>query len=216
MLNYIWMGLMAVAVVVGAFTGRLPEVTEAAFKMAALGVTIALDLIGIMALWLGMMRLAEKAGVIRWLALLLKPIMKRLFPEIPSEHPAIGSMLMNISASWLGLGNAATPLGLKAMEELQELNPDKETASNSQVLFLAINTASITLVPTTIIAVRIAAGSAAPLEIIGTTIFASGCATVVAILAAKLYGRLPWFRAKPPVGLSSTAVNGGEVNDGNA
>ena len=216
MLNYIWMGLMAVAVVVGAFTGRLPEVTEAAFKMAALGVTIALDLIGIMALWLGMMRLAEKAGVIRWLAWLIRPIMKRLFPEIPSDHPAIGSMLMNISASWLGLGNAATPLGLKAMEELQDLNPDKETASNSQVLFLAINTASITLVPTTIIAVRIAAGSAAPLEIIGTTIFASGCATVVAIIAAKFYGRLPWFRARTPVGLSSTAVNGGEGNDGHA
>ncbi|MBL7032713.1 MAG: nucleoside recognition protein [Candidatus Delongbacteria bacterium] len=207
MLNYIWMGLMAIAVIVGAFTGRLPEVTEAAFNMAALGVTIALDLIGIMALWLGMMRLAEKAGVIRWLAWLIRPIMKRLFPEIPSDHPAIGSMLMNISASWLGLGNAATPLGLKAMEELQELNPEKETASNSQVLFLAINTASITLVPTTIIAVRIAAGSAAPLEIIGTTIFASGCATVVAILAAKLYARLPWFRARQL---------GEEVNNGAA
>ena len=207
---------MAIAVIVGIFTGRLPEVTTAAFEMAALGVTIALDLIGIMALWLGMMRLAEKAGLIRWLAWLIKPVMKRLFPEIPSDHPAVGSMLMNISASWLGLGNAATPLGLKAMEELQELNPDKETASNSQVLFLAINTASITLVPTTIIAVRIAAGSRAPLEIIGTTIFASGCATVVAILASKFYGRLPWFRTRPPVGIPPADAIDEEVKNGNA
>ncbi len=194
MLNYIWFALVSVAVVVGAVNGRLPEVTKAAFDMAQTGVDIALGLIGVMALWLGMMRVAEKAGVIRWLAWLIRPVMRRLFPEIPPDHPVHGSMLMNISASWLGLGNAATPLGLKAMEQLQELNGKSKTASNAQILFLAINTASITLVPSTIIAVRISAGSAAPLEIIGTTIFASGVATVVAVTAAKLYQRLPWFR----------------------
>lgn len=189
MLNYIWFALVGLSVIIGGVNGRLPEVTQAAFDMAKLGVEIAFGLIGVMALWLGLMRVAEKAGVIGWLVWLIRPIMKRLFPELPPDHPVMGSMLMNISASWLGLGNAATPLGLKAMEQLQELNPKKEEASNSQILFLAINTASITLIPTTIIAVRISAGSTSPLDIIGTTIFASGVATVVAIVASKLLAR---------------------------
>jgi spore maturation protein A len=190
MLNYIWIGLILSSVVIGAFTGRLDAVTEAAFKMAETAVSIAIGLIGVMSLWLGLMRIAEKAGMIEFLARLLKPIFRRLFPEVPDGHPALGSILLNISASWLGLGNAATPMGLKAMEQLQELNPQKDTASNSQVTFLAINTASITLLPTTIIAVRVSAGSANPAEIIGTTIFASGCATIVAIIASRLLQRV--------------------------
>ena len=185
MLNYIWIGLMVVSVITGIFTGRLDQVTKAAFDMAETAVTIAIGLVGIISLWLGVMRVAEKAGVIRFLAWLLSPVFRLFFPEIPKGHPVIGSMLLNISASWLGLGNAATPLGLKAMEQLQELNPSKETASDSQVTFLAINTASITIIPSTIIAVRADAGSLNPTEIIGTTIFASGCATIVAILAAR-------------------------------
>lgn len=189
MLNYIWILLILSSVVIGAITGRLDAVTKAAFDMAETAVSIAIGLIGVMSLWLGLMRVAEKAGMIGFLARLLKPVFRRLFPEIPDGHPALGSILLNISASWLGLGNAATPMGLKAMEQLQELNPAKDTASNSQVTFLAINTASITLLPTTIIAVRISAGSADPASIIGTTIFASGCATIVAILASRLLQR---------------------------
>ncbi len=189
MLNYIWIGLMVVSVITGMCTGRLDEVTKAAFDMAEAAVTIALSLVGVMSLWLGVMRVAEKAGVIRFLAWMLSPVFRLFFPEIPKGHPVIGSMLLNISASWLGLGNAATPLGLKAMEQLQELNTSRDTASDSQVTFLAINTASITIVPSTIIAVRAGAGSANPAEIIGTTLFASGCATVVAIVAARTLRR---------------------------
>jgi spore maturation protein A len=189
MMTWIWLALVVGSVVVGAFTGRLDEVSKAAFDMAGVAVTIALSLIGVMSLWLGLMRVAEKAGMIQLLAKAIRPIFRRLFPDIPDGHPALGSMLLNISASWLGLGNAATPLGLKAMEQLQELNPRKDTASNSQVTFLAINTASITLIPTTIIAVRAGAGSAQPAEIVGTTLVASGIATVVAILASRLLPR---------------------------
>ncbi len=195
MLTWIWLGLVVLSVVVGAFTGRLDEVTKAAFDMAGTAVTIALSLVGVMSLWLGLMRVAEKAGIIQLLAKVIQPVFRRLFPEIPAGHPALGSILLNVAASWLGLGNAATPLGLKAMEQLQELNPHKETASNSQVTFLAINTASITLIPTTIIAVRAANGSANPAEIVGTTLVASGTATVVAIVASRLLQRL--FPVKP-------------------
>jgi spore maturation protein A len=189
MLTWIWLALVLCSVIVGAFNGRLDEVTKAAFDMAGTAVTIALSLVGVMSLWLGLMRVAEKAGLIQLLARAIRPVFRRLFPDIPDGHPALGSMLLNISASWLGLGNAATPLGLKAMEQLQELNPRKDTASNSQVTFLAMNTASITLIPTTIIAVRVAAGSANPAEIVGTTLVASGAATVVAILASRLLQR---------------------------
>ncbi|MDP2360874.1 MAG: nucleoside recognition domain-containing protein [bacterium] len=202
MMTWIWLALVVGSVVVGAFTGRLDEVSKAAFDMAGVAVTIALSLIGVMSLWLGLMRVAEKAGMIQLLAKAIRPIFRRLFPDIPDGHPALGSMLLNISASWLGLGNAATPLGLKAMEQLQELNPRKDTASNSQVTFLAINTASITLIPTTIIAVRAGAGSAQPAEIVGTTLVASGIATVVAILASRLLPR--FFPIQP-------AEQGGEA-----
>jgi len=198
MLTWIWIGLVVASVVVGAVNGKLDAVTKAAFDMAETGVTIALGLVGVMALWLGLMRVAEKAGVIQALARLLRPLFRKLFPQIPDGHPALGSILLNVSASWLGLGNAATPLGLKAMEQLQELNPVKDTASDAQVTFLAINTASVTLVPTTIIAVRTAAGSAQPTEIVGTTILASGCATVVAIVASRLLARLFPVKAAPP------------------
>jgi len=165
---------------------KMKEVTNSTLSIAGDAVTIALGLIGIMALWLGVMKVAEEAGLIALLAKLLKPVMKKLFPEIPSDHPAIGSMIMNISANMLGLGNAATPFGLKAMEEMESLNPQKGVASNSMITFLAINTAGLTLIPTTAIAVRAAAGSANPAIIIGTSIFGAGCATIAGISAAKL------------------------------
>ncbi len=196
MLNYIWFALIIIALIVGAINGRIEEVTKAAFEYAGTSVEIALGLIGIMAFWLGIMNIAQEAGMVKLLARAIKPVSKRLFPEIPSEHPAMGAMILNIAANWLGLSNAATPLGLKAMEELQKINPEKDTATNAMATFLALNTASITLIPATIIAVRTTMGSADPAEIIGTTIFASSCACVVAVTATKLLQRLPIFRVE--------------------
>ena len=180
----------------------MKNVTNEAIGKAGVAVKIALGLIGIMALWLGVMKVAEDAGLIAKLANMIKPITKKLFPEIPSDHPAIGAMLMNISANMLGLGNAATPFGLKAMDELDKLNPEKGTATNAMVTFLAINTAGLTLIPATAIAVRAAQGSADPAIIIGTSIFGASCATVTGIVAAKLFEKFPitqgeignWFR----------------------
>jgi len=165
---------------------KMQNVTNSVLDYAGTAVTIALGLIGIMALWLGVMKVAEDAGLIRLLAKSVRPITKRLFPEIPSDHPAMSSMIMNISANMLGLGNAATPFGLKAMEEMEKINPNKGTASNSMVTFLAINTAGLTLIPATAIAVRAASGSSNPAIIIGTTIFGAFCATVAGVSAAKI------------------------------
>ena len=198
MLNWVWLGLVAVAVVVGALTGRLDAVTRAAFDSARTAVEIAFGLVGIMTLWLGVIKVGEEAGLVRVLARLIRPLARRLFPDVPADHPALGAMLLNIAASWLGLGNAATPLGLKAMDELQKLNPQKDTASDAMVTFLALNTACITLVPATMIAVRATLGSANPTEIVLPTILASACATVVAATAARLLRRLPAFRAPRP------------------
>jgi len=180
---------------------KLKDITNAALDYAGTAVNIAIGLIGIMALWLGVMKVAEDAGLIALIAKWLKPVMKKLFPDVPPDHPAMGSMIMNISANMLGLGNAATPFGLKAMEELDKLNPDKGTATNSMVTFLAINTAGLTLIPATAIAVRAAAGSSDPAIIIGTSIFGAGCATIAGITAAKVLEKFPvsggftnWFR----------------------
>jgi spore maturation protein SpmA len=165
---------------------KMKGVTDAALDYAGTAVTIALGLIGIMALWLGVMRVAEEAGLIKIIASSLKPVTKRLFPDIPSDHPAMSAMIMNISANMLGLGNAATPFGLKAMEEMENINPNKGTATNSMVTFLAINTAGLTLIPATAIAVRAASGSSNPAIIIGTSIFGAFCATVAGVSAAKI------------------------------
>jgi spore maturation protein A len=196
MLNYIWLTLLIISIIVGAINGRITQVTEAAFEYAKISVSIAFDLIGIMTLWLGIMKIAEKAGLVQLLARLFRPMGQRLFPDIPVDHPAMGSMILCIAASWLGLGNAATPLGLKAMEELQLLNPHQNIASDSQALFLTLNTASVTLIPATIIGVRVALGATNPQEIIGTTIFASGCATVVGVIVTKFLAKLPVFAIK--------------------
>ncbi|HNS71868.1 MAG TPA: nucleoside recognition domain-containing protein [bacterium] len=187
MMNYVWFGLVAIAFLTGAFTGNIEAVTKGALDSAATAVNIALGLIGIMTMWLGIMKLAEEAGLVRILSNIIKPVSRRLFPEIPADHPAIGSILLNVSANWLGLSNAATPMGLKAMEQLQSLNDKKDTASNSMIMFLALNTGSITLIPMTVIAVRASLGSTNPTEIIGSTIFASTMATIFGILAAKSF-----------------------------
>lgn len=197
MLNYIWFGMMAIAVVVGVFTGRIDAVTEAAIDMAKTAVEISIGLIGIMALWLGVMKIAEESGLIRIIARALRPIMVRLFPDVPADHPAMGSIVLNMSANMLGLGNAATPLGLKAMEELQELNPDKETASNAMVMFLAINTSSVQLIlPATVVALMGAVSS----QVFITTILATLCSTTAAIITVKLLEKSKRFAVPPPAG----------------
>jgi spore maturation protein A len=190
MLNYIWFGMMAIAVVAGIYNGKIDAVTDAAIDMAKVSVEIAIGLIGIMALWLGIMKIAEASGLIRVIARLLKPLTIRLFPDVPADHPAIGSIVLNMSANILGLGNAATPLGLKAMEELQELNEKKDTASNAMVMFLAINTSSVQLIlPATVVALMGATAS----EIFITTILATTCSTIAAIAAVKFLERRKRF-----------------------
>ncbi len=198
MLNFIWVAMILISIIVGFFTGNLNAVTDAAIQNGTLAVEIAIGLIGIMAFWLGVMKIAEHGGIIKLLSKMIKPLSRLLFPNIPSDHPAIGTMLMNVVANWLGLGNAATPLGLKAMEELQKINPEKDTASNAQIIFLAINTASITFIPITVIGVRTKFASMNPFEIISTSIFASTCACITAITVAKIMQRLPWFRKTDP------------------
>jgi spore maturation protein SpmA len=195
-LNYIWLALVVLAVGIGGWNNRLNEVTAGAFDGAKTAVTIALGLIGVMALWLGVMRLAERAGLVQRIARGLRPIMRRLFPDVPPEHPAMGSMLMNMAANMLGLGNAATPLGLRAMRDLETLNPRPGVASNAMCTFLAINTASVQLIPATAIALLAAAGSKQPTAIVGTALLATLCAATVAITAAKILEKLPFFRLR--------------------
>jgi spore maturation protein SpmA len=195
-LNYIWLALVVLAVAIGGWNNRLNEVTAGAFDGAKTAVTIALGLIGIMALWLGVMRLAERAGLVQRIARGLRPIMRRLFPDVPPEHPAMGSMLMNMAANMLGLGNAATPLGLRAMRDLETLNPRPGVASNAMCTFLAINTASVQLIPATAIALLAAAGSKRPTAIVGMALLATLCAATVAITVAKILEKLPFFRLR--------------------
>ena len=173
---------------------KLKAVTQAALDYASTAVTIALGLIGIMALWLGVMKVAEEAGLLKIVTRMLTPVTKRLFPDVPPDHPAVGAMIMNIAANMLGLSNAATPLGLKAMEELNKLNPKVGTATNAMCTFLAINTGGLILIPATAIAVRAAAGSANPGLIIGTSIVGASCATIAGIVAARILQGLPRYK----------------------
>ena len=196
MLNYIWLALVLLAVLIGGWTDHLKEVTSGALDGAKTAVTIALGLIGVMALWLGVMRLAERAGLVQRIARILRPLMQRLFPDVPADHPAMGSMLMNMAANMLGLGNAATPLGLRAMRDLERLNPRPGVASDAMCTFLAINTSSVQLVPATAIAILAAAGSARPTAIVGTALLATLCAATVAVLAAKTLQRMRIFRPR--------------------
>ena len=190
MLNYIWFGMMFIAVIVGILTGNIDAVTQAAIDMAKTAVEIAIGLIGIMALWLGTMKIAEESGLIRIIARAIRPITIRLFPDVPEDHPAIGSIILNMAANLLGLGNAATPLGLKAMKELQDLNPEKETATNAMCTFLAINTSSVQLIlPATVVALMGAAAN----QIFITTILATGLSTIAAIIAVRFLEKLKRF-----------------------
>lgn len=196
MINIIWATLIIIGFAVGAITGNLDQVTNAAIDSAKSAVELAIGLIGIMALWLGIMKIGEDSGLIRGIGRLLRPVMVLLFPDVPPDHPAMGAMVMNISANLLGLGNAATPFGLKAMEELQKLNKKKDTATNAMVTFLAINTSSVTLIPASTIAILSAAGAINPTEIIGPTIMATTISTIVAIILSKLLQDLPRYEVK--------------------
>jgi len=189
MLNYIWFALMAIALVVAIFTGKAADVTSASVQSAKTAVEISLGLVGVMTLWLGIMRVAEKAGLVTMLGRLLRPFSRLLFPEVPPDHPAIGAVILSVAANMLGLSNAATPLGIKAMEELQELNPEKETASNAMVTFMVLNTSGIQFIPATIIAVLAAAGSKNPTAVISTTLIATLCGAVAAVTTAKILQR---------------------------
>jgi spore maturation protein A len=197
MLNYIWFGLMAIAVIVAAFNGTAEAVSKAAIDSAKTAVEIAIGLVGVMTLWLGIMRVAEAGGLVTILGRLLRPVLRRLFPEVPSDHPANGSIVLSIAANMLGLSNAATPFGIKAMEELQTLNPEPDTATNAQVTFMALNTAGVQLVPATMIGVLAAAGSKSPTAIISTSLVATFIGTIAALVAAKLLQR--FYPTRPAV-----------------
>ena len=195
MLNYIWLGLMVCAVIIGGWNGQLKEVADKSLDWANIAVVnIAFTLIGVMALWLGIMRLADRAGLVALLARGLRPVMRLIFPDVPAEHPAMGSMLLNIAANMLGLGNAATPLGLRAMKDLESLNPRPGTATNAMCTFLAINTSGIQLIPVTAIAILVANKSTNPTAIVGTSIVCTACAAVSGVLMARFLSRLPGFR----------------------
>jgi spore maturation protein A len=190
MLNYIWFGLMATAFVVAAFHGTVDGVTRGAMESASSAVQIAIGLIGIMTLWLGIMRVAEAAGLVTLLGRALRPALRLMFPEVPADHPAAGAIVIAVAANMLGLNNAATPLGIKAMEELQALNPDKDTASNAMVTFLAMTTSGVQLIPATMIGVLAAAGSQQPTAIIAPSIIATFIGTVAAVACAKILQRV--------------------------
>jgi spore maturation protein A len=190
MLNYIWFGLMAIALVVAAFTGTVDGVTRGAMESASTAVQVAIGLVGIMTLWLGMMRVAEAAGLVSLLGRAVRPLLRRLFPEVPAEHPAGGAIVLAIAANMLGLNNAATPLGIKAMEDLQTLNADKDAATNPMVTFLAMTTSGVQLIPATMIGVVAAAGSQQPTAIIAPSIVATFVGTVAAVATAKVLQRV--------------------------
>ena len=204
MLNYIWFGLMAVAFVVAAFRGTAEGVTTGAIDSASTAVQIAIGLVGVMTLWLGMMRVAEAAGLVSLLGRALRPLLRVLFPGVPAEHPAAGAIVLAIAANVLGLANAATPLGIKAMEELQTLNPDKDTATDAMVTFTALTTSGVQLVPATMLGILAAAGSLAPTAIIAPSIVATFAGTVAAVAAARLLRR--FYPVAPPPSPAEPAV----------
>ncbi len=211
MLNYVWLGLIVFAVLIGGWEGRLKEVADQSFEMAEFAVVkTAFPLIGIMVFWLGLMRLAERSGLVTLLARVLRPVMRRLFPDVPPEHPAMGSMVMNIAANMLGLGNAATPLGLRAMKDLELLNPRPGTATNAMCTFLAINTSSVQIVPVTTMAILAANNSVSPSAIVGTSLIATACACGSGVLTARLLAKSPFFKLPAVFAAAPSAVSKNE------
>lgn len=196
MLNIIWLGMIFISVVVGIIQGRLDLVVKAVTDSARLAFEIALGLAGIMSLWLGIMSIATESGLVSKLGTLLKPILKRLFPDIPHDHPAMGAIVMNIAANMLGLANAATPFGLQAIKELQSLNENTKVATNSMCMFLALNTSSVQLIPATAIAYLATNGSTNPSSVILSSLLATSISTLVAIIAVKRLATWSCFKMK--------------------
>lgn len=188
-MNYIFYALIVLSIVIGAINGKLPDVVNSILTGAEKSVKIAFSLIGIMAFWLGIMKIAEKSGLVELIAKLINPITRKLFNEIPSKDPAIGNIAMNFSANALGLTNAATPIGIRAMQDLQKHNINKKTASNAMCMLLAINTAGFQLIPATVIAVLVGIGYKNPTEIIAPTLLVTSFTFISAIIIAKIFQR---------------------------
>ena len=189
-MNYIWYFLIVISIIFGAINGTLDDVAKAIFTGTELSVKIILTLLGIMTFWLGIMKIAEKSGIVEFISKILKPVARIIFPQIPKNSPIIGDVAMNFSANALGLANAATPMGIKAMEGMQEINEDKESASDSMCTLLAMNTAGFQLIPATVIAILAANGSESPTEIIVPTLIVTSVAFVSAIIIAKLFQKV--------------------------
>ncbi|MCX7725785.1 MAG: spore maturation protein [Chitinispirillaceae bacterium] len=188
-INYIWFFLIIGSIIVASYNGKMEAISKATFESAKNAVNLAISLIGAMAFWLGIMKVVEDAGLTHTIARIIKPAMSKLFPDVPPEHPAMSAMIMNISANMLGLGNAATPFGIKAMIELDKLNKNKGIATDAMCLFLAINTSSVTLLPLGVISVRAAAGATKPSSILIPSLLATTISTLTAIIVAKLLAR---------------------------
>ncbi|HLR01412.1 MAG TPA: nucleoside recognition domain-containing protein [Virgibacillus sp.] len=186
MVNIIWAGMAIIGIIYAMFNGTMNEVSEAIFTEAKEAVTLSIGLISILVFWLGIMRIAEKASILNVMARIMRPVVVKLFPDIPKDHPAMGYILSNIAANLFGLGNAATPMGIKAMEQMKTLS-QSNTASRSMITFLALNTSGLTIVPTTVIAIRMQYGSTSPTEIVVTTILATIVSTMSAIMLDRLF-----------------------------
>lgn len=194
MMNYIWVGLVVIAVVAGIFTGNIAAVQEALFSFANTAVEIVIGLVGVMVFFTGFMAVMEKAGLCEKLGRGISPVMKWLFPDVPPEHPAMSSMALYFAANILGIGNAATPFGLKAMADLQTLNKTKHIATDAQCMLLAISTTSITLIPVTVLALRSAVQVEGAAEVVGPVILATTISTVTGIAATILLGKTKRFK----------------------
>ncbi|MDD0818838.1 spore maturation protein SpmA [Bacillus cereus] len=189
MVNLVWVAMAVIGIVYAMINGTMEAINKAVFDGAKDAVTICIGLISVLVFWLGLMKIAEEAGLLKKLVALFMPIVKRLFPEIPKDHPSMGFILSNMMANFFGLGNAATPLGIKAMEQLKELNGGKDSASRSMVTFLALNTSAITLIPTTVISIRMTYESVNPTEIVGVTFIAQVLSMIGAIWIDRYFYR---------------------------
>ena len=190
MMNFIWVGMVIIGIGVAVFTQNTQIINTVVIHNTQEAVTFAIGLTGIMAVWLGLMNVAKKSGLIKSISKLMSPIIRLLFPEIPKNHPAISAIVMNMVANMFGAGNSATALGLKAMEEMQSLNHKKNTSTNAMCMFLVINMSSIQLIPLSVLKIRADAGSLNPTEIIATSLIATMISTIVGIVACKLLERI--------------------------
>lgn len=200
MVHIIWVSMAVIGIVYAIFNGTIEEVNQVIFESANDAVFLVISLISILVFWLGLMKIAEEAGLLEKLSQLFRPIFTKIFPEIPANHPAMGYILSNFTANIFGLGNAATPLGIKAMQEMKKLNGNKEEASRSMITFLALNTSGITIIPTTVIGIRMQFGSVAPTEIVSSTIMAS----LIGCIGALLVDRYFYYRRKGSIGSHGT------------